>query len=150
MSLIYILILVTLIIIWLRAKVSKVNLPSVETGYSRAFLAPAVLIYAWWKKVLNQKKNGRSEVAGRSIRSRKLLSNLQTLYPGDTPDRRLDTPYRDDLDCHVDNGCWMHDMSGGIVDVRRSAGSSGRRRYLQEYVRRYECRSGSVRRGCSG
>ncbi len=91
MSLIYILILVTLIIIWLRAKVSKVNLPSVETGYSRAFLAPAVLIYAWWKKVLNQKKNGRSEVAGRSIRSRKLLSNLQTLYPGDTPDRRLDT-----------------------------------------------------------
>ena len=91
MSLLYIIILATLIIIWLRAKVSKVNVPPVETGYSRAFLAPAVLVYAWWKKVLNQKKTGRSVVAGKSIRNRKLLTSLQTLYPGDTPDRRLDT-----------------------------------------------------------
>ena len=91
MSLIYILLLATLIIVWLRAKVSKVNVPPVETGYSRAFLAPAVLIYMWWKRVLSQKNTGRSVVAGKSIRNRKLLTNLQTLYPGDTPDRRLDT-----------------------------------------------------------
>ncbi len=85
----YIFILVVLIVLWLCAKISKPSLPQVETGYSRAFLAPAVQIYTWWDKIFSRRLNGRGRTAASGMRDRKLQNNLQTLYPGDAPDRRI-------------------------------------------------------------
>ncbi|MCR5509516.1 MAG: type II secretion system F family protein [Lachnospiraceae bacterium] len=90
MIILYIIILAILIILWLTAKISKTECPITETGYSRVFLAPAVLVHTWGRRIFFQRIKGRCGAGKRSIKNRKLLSDLQTLYPGEMPDKRME------------------------------------------------------------
>ena len=90
MIVLYVFIPLILIVLWLCAKISKPEVPHVETSYSRAFLASAAQIYAWWETIFSRRIIGRCGLSGKKgMRDRKLRNNLQTLYPGDAPDRRM-------------------------------------------------------------
>ena len=86
----YIIILAIIIILWFIAKISGTPCPVMETGYSRAFLRPAVLIHTWGKRIFDKSISERNGTGKRTIKNRKLLSNLQTLYPGEMPDKRME------------------------------------------------------------
>ena len=96
MILLYILILVVLIVLWLWAVLSKTSVPYVETGYSRIFLGPAVLIHHWAVSVSRRILKGRNNPSRRMLKDRRLLTDLQTLNPGEQPGRLIEN-YRIEL-----------------------------------------------------
>lgn len=88
MIILYSVILVIIVVIWIWSQLRKPVLPTTEQGYSKPFLASAVMLYRWAGCIRNLMPRG-GDGGNRVQKNRKLAANLQTLYPGESSDSQL-------------------------------------------------------------
>ncbi len=86
MVIVYILILVLLIVLKVCAKISKPVLPVSESSYSKVFLPEAALICSYAGRIPARSTSWRLKTGKGSIKDRRILKGLQTLYPGEAQD----------------------------------------------------------------
>ena len=86
MVIVYILILVLLIVLKVCAKISKPVLPVTENSYSKVFLPEAAFICSYAGRISARSTSWRLKTGKGSIKDRRLLKGLQTLYPGEAQD----------------------------------------------------------------
>lgn len=84
----YTAILILLLTLWIVSKVWKLPIPEVNNGYSKPFLAPAVLIHFWVERL-----NSKIQIGGIRVkqmaRNRQLSIRLHSLCPGEASDLQL-------------------------------------------------------------